>query len=729
MDIAEIGFRVDTSGLEAADTGLNKMKMASAGTSAAINRLSAATEAMSASLMQSARTMATVENLKARATLATIKARKDATTEEIRAAETLVRYTQRVSDATAKEMKRATELKKVAAAQREASAAAKAAAGQVSAVTERPTNRVSGAINQGRVAIPRDQMPNRFNTANIAAQFQDVGVTAAMGMNPMTIALQQGTQLSAIINSMENPLKGIGQAFSQIVNKTALLSIGFVGIVAVLIQFVNWVKVGQFLLNGLADVIEATLPYIAGLAAAITLLYSRSILSGLASLSMSILTLGKTALLAGLEMAKAWLLAMGPIGWVIAGIVVVSAAVLAFRDDLKDLLGFDVLEAVKTGINKVLGFFLGMFEGIWAMAQELIRKLKGESEQSIGEAFGTAMKNAMSRDYLGDAGAVVERTAGAIAKSLRSTAKGLGEESDKKGGKTEAERYEDVIKGAERKIATLKAERDAIGMTEEATSRLKYETELLNDAQQKNINLTPEQKARLGELAATMASIEEQTRKTRSAYDFLKDTTRGFIDDMKQGLSEGKSLWESFGTAVLNVINKILDKMLTAGLESLFQGSFGPGGTAGSTGSSILSTIGSLLFSAQGNVFNGGVKPFAKGGSFTNSIVGSPTMFAFANGGKFGVMGEAGPEAVMPLHRGPDGSLGVRTSGAANDNNVIININNFSDAKTSVNQRRTDNGLEIDVVIDDMMGQKLSEEGTASNKALQAFNNRQLISR
>ncbi len=34
-----------------------------------------------------------------------------------------------------------------------------------------------------------------FQTANIAAQFQDIGVTAAMGMNPLQIALQQGTQL------------------------------------------------------------------------------------------------------------------------------------------------------------------------------------------------------------------------------------------------------------------------------------------------------------------------------------------------------------------------------------------------------------------------------------------------------------------------------------------------------------------------------------------------------
>ena len=56
---------------------------------------------------------------------------------------------------------------------------------------------------------------------------------------------------------------------------------------------------------------------------------------------------------------------------------------------------------------------------------------------------------------------------------------------------------------------------------------------------------------------------------------------------------------------------------------------------------------------------------FAKGGTFSNSIVSSPTMFKFADGGttRTGLMGEAGPEAIMPLKRGPDGSLGVQANG------------------------------------------------------------------
>lgn len=63
--------------------------------------------------------------------------------------------------------------------------------------------------------------------------------------------------------------------------------------------------------------------------------------------------------------------------------------------------------------------------------------------------------------------------------------------------------------------------------------------------------------------------------------------------------------------------------------------------------------------SAKGNVFSGGsLMAFANGG-----IVGSPTMFPMSGGGR-GLMGEAGPEAIMPLTRGPGGKLGVAASGA-----------------------------------------------------------------
>jgi lambda family phage tail tape measure protein len=72
---------------------------------------------------------------------------------------------------------------------------------------------------------------------------------------------------------------------------------------------------------------------------------------------------------------------------------------------------------------------------------------------------------------------------------------------------------------------------------------------------------------------------------------------------------------------------------------------------------------------ARGGVFRGGrVQPFASGG-----VVAAPTYFPMAGG--TGLMGEAGPEAILPLGRGPDGRLGVAAGGApARPVSVTVNI-------------------------------------------------------
>ncbi|MFT5866811.1 MAG: phage-related minor tail protein [Ascidiaceihabitans sp.] len=77
--------------------------------------------------------------------------------------------------------------------------------------------------------------------------------------------------------------------------------------------------------------------------------------------------------------------------------------------------------------------------------------------------------------------------------------------------------------------------------------------------------------------------------------------------------------------------------------------------------------VGSILPFADGAPFSQGrVMPFANGG-----IVSSATPFGMRGG--MGVMGEAGPEAIMPLARGPDGKLGVRGAGGG-ASNVVFNI-------------------------------------------------------
>lgn len=76
---------------------------------------------------------------------------------------------------------------------------------------------------------------------------------------------------------------------------------------------------------------------------------------------------------------------------------------------------------------------------------------------------------------------------------------------------------------------------------------------------------------------------------------------------------------------------------------------------------------GFLAFEKGGAFSQGKVMPFAKGG-----VVSSATTFPMSSG--FGLMGEAGPEAIMPLSRGADGSLGVRAQGGGQAINITMNI-------------------------------------------------------
>ncbi len=78
-----------------------------------------------------------------------------------------------------------------------------------------------------------------FNTANLAAQFQDIAVTSAMGMSPLQIALQQGTQLSAVLGPMgaAGAVKSLGAAFLSVINPVSLLTLGVVGVGAAALQY------------------------------------------------------------------------------------------------------------------------------------------------------------------------------------------------------------------------------------------------------------------------------------------------------------------------------------------------------------------------------------------------------------------------------------------------------------------------------------------------------------
>lgn len=232
-------------------------------------------------------------------------------------------------------------------------------------------------------------------------------------------------------------------------------------------------------------------------------------------------------------------------------------------------------------------------------------------------------------------------------------------------------------------IDNLNAEIAAFGLSGIALAQAQLERKLLNDEIYRGIILSDDQKRVLRELTTEEALLTEQIDKHKKALDFAKGAANGFVGDLKSGLMQGKSLWESWGNAAINVLNKVIDKLLNEMVDAIFKVNSASSGGGGII-SSLMSVFGGGLSAggiARSNATVGSTiaaNPglFAKGGIFTNSVVQRPTQF-FAKGGAPGVMGEAGPEAIVPLQRGPDGSLGVQMyggSGAAAQAPAVVHI-------------------------------------------------------
>ncbi|WP_312627833.1 phage tail tape measure protein [Scandinavium sp.] len=162
--------------------------------------------------------------------------------------------------------------------------------------------------------------------------------------------------------------------------------------------------------------------------------------------------------------------------------------------------------------------------------------------------------------------------------------------------------------------------------------------------------------------------------------DLVNNSMTGLVSNISDELARNKVDWEDWSKSVLASMQKIIlnamlvDSLKSAGGGGLF-GSIGSLMGAGATGSGGSTPSGAYTGSAAGVKFaKGGIFDSPNLSHFSNSIVSSPTMFKFAKGD--GLMGEAGPEAVMPLTRTPNGTLGVRMVGttAPSGGNGDINI-------------------------------------------------------
>lgn len=179
-----------------------------------------------------------------------------------------------------------------------------------------------------------------------------------------------------------------------------------------------------------------------------------------------------------------------------------------------------------------------------------------------------------------------------------------------------------------------------------------------------------------------------------------RSTSQQIFDTAVKAFSSSTGIFggliSKFGSLIMQMLSSMMGGKggdLLGGIGSMFSGSKGGGGFWDSVGGWFSGGSGAIASSGTegflgmlGSVAaKGGVYPGVPGLSqYSNSVVDSPIMFAYAKGGipTMGLAGEAGPEAIMPLKRGPDGNLGIRAHGPINNsndnsrnNNITINVN------------------------------------------------------
>lgn len=648
---------------------------------------------------------------------------------------------------------RDTETKAIKKYGKEVSAVQKLARGEA-----RRTERIATGIDPRTGKMARDLGVNRFNTANIAAQFQDIGVTAAMGMNPMTIALQQGTQLSAILNNMGNPVKGLQQAFTQLVNPVALVSVGITGLVAALIQMVDWSSAGSSALDFLTKHVELVTAGVVALAVSfayfeksrIASIWKDNLLPVLDNVWKKIkllipatITFGSVLKGVGTAVLMPFKLLAGILTLAATKVVAIIGAITAVITIFLELTGvMNILNRKFREWRENAGrkeFWKEMDKNI----NEQIAALKLEGELIGKSTFEQTQRKTFQDMYNKALEKKVALTGTDITK-MREASIQIAELTEKNERLEEQQRkWEEYLENSKAFLNKLDKENEALlfqqsllGKNEQLVKNLEYAQQLRNEAIEKGLINDKDMMTTLDEVkfekaiqgATDLKETYDKNADSLAAYNKrvneAQSVTTGFFTDMNHALIEGQTLWEAFGNAVTNVLTKILDKITQIGVDQLFaagkasgwfSGLFGGTPTEGGTTTTVKTA------EALGGVWSNGIRKFATGG-----VVGSATLFGTRNG--LGLMGEAGPEAIMPLTRGANGELGVKAEGVGGSP-VVVNVINNSNAKATVNQRQTSQGTEIDVMIDQLVADKLGTLGTASNTAMNTWNNRQLIAR
>ena len=287
--------------------------------------------------------------------------------------------------------------------------------------------------------------------------------------------------------------------------------------------------------------------------------------------------------------------------------------------------------------------------------------------------------------------------------------------ADKKAAEEAARLAEAQRKGYMASLLQLQVSESALAVARESDplKRLELEFEerrrvlMAEFAQSAQESLTTAQDLNIErQLAIDLETLAIE--KQKALAEATKETGKSFKESFSEKMDEYKKTLADFGGQVGSAVVGAFQGMEDALTDFVMTGKANFRDLANSIiaditriaiRQAIIKPLVGALFpdvkNANGNVFAAnGIVPFAKGG-----IVDRPMVFPFAKG--IGLMGEAGPEAIMPLRRGPGGRLGVESTGGMG--NIVVNV----DATGSQAQGNTNQGKQLGEAIGVAIRQEL----------------------
>lgn len=473
-----------------------------------------------------------------------------------------------------------------------------------------------------------------FNVANIAAQGQDIAVTAAMGMAPVQIGLQQGTQLSAVLQQLRSEGQSTGaalaSAFASIVSPLSLLTIGAVALGAAGIQafmgmlnsaddagealkrhdeylddiLVGYESVRQAAKHATEEAMKLPQGAIQSNLSAEQTRAQRDYAAALDAIKQANIDLRLSELDlynlrdGGLDAAYAQAEAMKTLHTefqtanpdldkLVSGLTNLknNAADDVIRLTAEELLRLatearkaraDVasLTASLAAIPAISFRGLGVDDAL-ADIKRLTPELR-TTREIVADIFSQNAGQARTTSEL-------QALADAAAKfNVAMNAQDAQREAEKAARESErlAKQKSDYTKAIEsirERAAQQQIETNVIGLSTFAAERLRVQMELENAARRDAIGLTPQRIAQIhaeasayAAAAAAQEEITERQRANEEQLDFSRSTWRSFITEMASGVREGQTFWEALGDAGVNALGRIADRYLGMAADGIF---------------------------------------------------------------------------------------------------------------------------------------------------------------